>query len=441
MCGYRQLSAGMAAAVLAICCITSCSVQEPSVSGQSAVGTQSGSGRTDELSTPSAPSMGMEGTINGSSMSPETGDSGMTVKGASRTNPSSTTRRSSAGTKGNPVPLTRRTTAKSATSTHTRKPDPGDATSPAGEATKPADPTQAPKPDGRLEKQGFGFYGLDYQNNPEAFQDALDNDWVNTFFLGRSHHTIDTLLEGLRRIDRAGKTAWLNISEAMYIYYGTHTVLDDNWQQNLDFVMTRVKEEGLYRSVRGIYWDEPFLCKIDKASFIRVTKYFRETYTDKGIFICFSVTPIVPSMWRPDYPVVELDAEAGRYLTDVAYDYYGDAVSGKAQFDRLTSELKRRIGRSDVRIWYVPCTMSYQGRTDEAFSINHINELYKRLQLEANPGGIMCYTYYTFPMEIEALGNIGLDNLLAKGDPDRWSDLEYRMQTIGREIVRRRFVQ
>lgn len=299
--------------------------------------------------------------------------------------------------------------------------------------------TAAPSEDIRLQQQGFGFYGLDYMNNPDAFQRMLDSDYVNTFFLGRSHHTIDTLLNGLRRIDAAGKTAWLNISEAMYIYWGDRTELDANWQANLDLVMRRVEEEGLSRSVRGIYFDEPFLCKIDKASFIQVTKYFRETYPDKGVFACFSVTPIQPSLWKPDFPVVELDAESGRYLTDAAYDYYGDVRTQGAVFDSLTANLKRRLGREDVRIWYVPCTMNHCGQTDELYSIVHVQDLYRRLKKEKNPGGILCYTYYTFPLEVEALGNIGLDQLLAPTNPSRWNDLEYVLKNVGKDIVNQFF--
>ena len=39
--------------------------------------------------------------------------------------------------------------------------------------------TAAPSEDIRLQQQGFGFYGLDYMNNPDAFQRMLDSDYVN----------------------------------------------------------------------------------------------------------------------------------------------------------------------------------------------------------------------------------------------------------------------
>lgn len=301
--------------------------------------------------------------------------------------------------------------------------------------------TAPPVDDGRLEKQGFGFYGLDLQNTPEAFRRLLESDYVNTFFLGRSHLTVPNIIAGLKQIDAAGKTAWLNISECFYAYYGTHTELQPLWKENLHKVMDAVEKEGLMRSVRGIYWDEPFLCKIDKKSFVQVTKYFRETFPDKGIFICLSVAPIMPSLWKPDYPVEELDAEAGRYLTDIAYDYYADVRTQGDTFDELTAEMKRRLGRDDIHIWYVPCTMSYGGQTDELYSIEHVQGLYDRLLKQENPGGIMCYSYYTIPPEIEALGNIGLDQLLAPDNPERWNDLEFVLQRTGRAIVNKPFVR
>lgn len=341
---------------------------------------------------------------------------------------------------------TTKTTSRPTTTRGSRKTTSGRATtvSRTTQATTTATQTTttaAPVDDGRLEKQGFGFYGLDLQNNPEAFQRMLESDYVNTFFLGRSHLTIPNIIAGLEKIDAAGKTAWLNISECFYAYYGTHTELQSTWKENLHKVMDAVEKAGLMRSVRGIYWDEPFLCKIDKESFIQVTKYFRETFPDKGIFICLSVTPIMPSLWKPDYPVEELDAEVGRYLTDIAYDYYADVRTAGDTFDELTAEMKRRLGRDDIHIWYVPCTMSYGGNTDELYSIAHVQGLYERLLKQENPGGIMCYTYYTFPAEIEALGNIGLDELLAPDNPNRWNDLEFVLQNTGRAIIDKPFVR
>lgn len=287
----------------------------------------------------------------------------------------------------------------------------------------------------RLEGVGFAFYGLDISVNEAPFREIVKSDYCNTFFVVGSHHTMDVILAGLREIDKNKKTAWLNVAGSFYTFYGTHTVLNPDWKKNISTIMDKIEEEGLMGSVRGIYFDEPFLWKIDKESFMMVTKYFRETYTGKGIFVCFSVAEISPQLWKPEWPVVELDQEIGKYLTDVAYDYYADAQTEKQAFNTLTADMKRRMGRDDFKIWFVPCTMSYLGKTDEAYSIEHVNSLYRRLKIEKNPGGLACYTYYTIPKEIEPLGNIGLDQLLAPDNVNRWNNLDRLLQAVGKEIM------
>ena len=46
----------------------------------------------------------------------------------------------------------------------------------------------------------------------------------------------------------------------------------------------------------------------------------------------------------------------------------------------------------------------------------------------------MCFTYYTFTPDEEALGNIGLDKLSDPSYKNYWPKLVERVKEIGREI-------
>ncbi|MHB1453856.1 MAG: hypothetical protein ACYCYM_07890 [Saccharofermentanales bacterium] len=292
-------------------------------------------------------------------------------------------------------------------------------------------------PDNRLNSLGIGFYGMDGDINPQEFNKLLNSNYCNTFLIGRSQHTIENIVKNLRQINNYGKTAWLGIAECMFNYYSGYTIQDPSWQANLDLVMDRIELEGLTHCVRGIYFDEPFLGRISRADFIEVTQYFRQTYPGKGIYACFSVGEVCPSIWYPDYTIDTLDAGSGAYLTDIAFDYYEDVriPANLADYNTITAEMKSRMGRSNVKIWYTPCTMSYRGATDENHAIAHFNNMYARLQGENSPGGLMNYTYYSIPLEIEPLGNIGLDWLFAPANQYRWATLETNVKSTGRKIA------
>ena len=64
---------------------------------------------------------------------------------------------------------------------------------------------------------------------------------------------------------------------------------------------------------------------------------------------------------------------------------------------------------------------------------------YRVLKEEKTAGGLMCFTYYTFTAEEEALGNIGLDKLCDSAYNYNWNRLAERVREIGREIVSGKF--
>ena len=149
-----------------------------------------------------------------------------------------------------------------------------------------------------------------------------------------------------------------------------------------------------------------------------------------------TVAGVAPEYWTINN-VQPITPDCAEYLTDVAFDMYHKWNDDYSAILRL---MKERTGnRKDLKIWMIPCTMNYRGDKTEEHCIEHLEKCYEVLKNEENPGGLMCFTYYTFKTEEEDLGNIGLDKL---GDPmynKYWKGLVERVRTIGKEISSGKF--
>ncbi len=286
------------------------------------------------------------------------------------------------------------------------------------------------KPD--IHAVGFGFYGVDPMK-PGYSEEVLASDYINVAF---AYGPVERMTESVRRIREQGKTCWLGTYDYVFVKQPDgRSALQPAFRENLTRLMDALAEAGVDDCVRGIYFDEPFLCRVGKEDFIEATKFYRTTYPEKGIYICFSVTPLCPELWDPGYPVPLLDEESCRYLTDVGYDFYDDYADNVAWYEKLTARLYEVTKNLDVRYWFTPCAMCYKGRSTEQNSIEQTNALYEMLKASPRPGGIMCYSYWTIPPELENLGNINLDILFDESNPNRWSRYQARLMEIGREIV------
>lgn len=84
-------------------------------------------------------------------------------------------------------------------------------------------------------------------------------------------------------------------------------------------------------------------------------------------------------------------------------------------------------------------SMPKAGDKTEEHCIEHLENCYQVLKKEENPGGLMCFTYYTFTTEEEALGNIGLDKLSNPMYNQYWKRLVDRVKAIGWEIFSGKF--
>lgn len=284
----------------------------------------------------------------------------------------------------------------------------------------------------------FGIYHVDPLMNNAEFQKELNEPYINCFFLSRGYDSRQQIADGARAAQAHGKKVWLSIGEAIFNYYSDRTELNESWKQRVDDIMTLIRKENGSDSVLGFYFDEPDIWRISSECLHDVSMYLRTQYPGKRVFVCFSIGCITPDIWTDTSRIKEqLNPYEGQYLTDVAFDYY--APYNHSQYRYIADTMEQKLGnRPDLKIWYIPATMNYLGNKTESYTLLHLQGMEDLLKEEKNPGGLMCYTYHTFPADQEALGNIGLDNLLNPSYKDYWPELGNLIQTVGKQVIKLR---
>ena len=220
-------------------------------------------------------------------------------------------------------------------------------------------------------------------------------------------------------------------------YMGSGTkprYLKEGWEEELKADMDVFEEKGLMDAILGFYFDEPLLNGLSKEGLRDATKWMRENYPELRTMACFAINCISPYVWSTGDDQL-LDPDTTQYLTDAAYDMYWQInPDNEFLYKKIASNLKERFGRTDMRIWYVPCIMCGGGKGKESNCIKHLEFMYEMLKNEENPGGLMCYAYDISNRDGD-LGNIGFNEMRDR-ETDPWLTLEERLVTIGREIVK-----
>ncbi len=290
----------------------------------------------------------------------------------------------------------------------------------------------------------FGIFHTAKNVYPDVFDELLQSDYINVF-LSESSPEDPVSIDMVKEIAAKGKKVYVSFFQWIFRHvkfqkmvdvgeeYDVKCVLADEWQQIVDEKVAFLKSLGCDEAIEGFYIDEPLLNGITLEDFKKATGYLAKAWKGKRIFCCFSVAGVAPDIWTTGN-VLPVTPEAGKYLTDVAFDMYHPF---DWKYEHIATQMKERLGnRDDLRVWYVPCVMNYRGDKDEQHCLDHLRGCYELLKKEKNPGGLMCFTYYTFPREVEALGNIGLDHLFGqeKGDVN-WTELRNEIHSIGKECV------
>lgn len=290
----------------------------------------------------------------------------------------------------------------------------------------------------------FGIYHNSYECNKDAFNEMVKSDYISTFIVGADYRSAE-IEHAFQECRRYNKFAYIFFFPLVFEHVAPAKTVDvgeeshncvrlrRDWQENLIAMRDYLQDKDYYSNILGLYIDEPLLGGISLDDFEKATGFIRHIFPGKRMFCCFSVAGVAPDIWTTGN-VQPITPKAGKYLTDVAFDMYHKFDE---KYAYITAQMKERLGnREDVRIWQIPCTMNYRGDKDEKHCIDHLNGCYELLKKENNPGGLMCFTYYTFPSEIEDLGNIGLDHLRGMHEGDaNWSHLFAEIMRIGKECI------
>lgn len=294
----------------------------------------------------------------------------------------------------------------------------------------------------------FGIFHTAYERAPSYFFEALKSDYVNTFLVESNYESEEFAVSMNGIAARPDKKAWIAVTALGFKSKNEATIADNGevksefnpkteflvgYRENIDRFIAVLKEKGWYDSVIGFYMDEPMLWNIKNDWLEEFTGYFRTVAApDKRFFVCFSIAGVAPEYWTIN-DIEPINPKSSQYLTDIAFDMYH---KWSADYDEILKLMLKRAGnRKDLKVWMIPCTMNYRGDKSEAYCIEHLERCYETLKRLPCKGGLMCFTYYTFAPDEEALGNIGLDKLSDPSYKDHWGKLVERVHEIGREIV------
>lgn len=153
---------------------------------------------------------------------------------------------------------------------------------------------------------------------------------------------------------------------------------------------------------------------------------------DKRFFICFSLAGVAPEYWT---------IKGAQSITPESFPspHRHRVRSVSSMERRLRKNLSKNDGTDGKPNGYkglvYSCTMDYRGDKREEHCLEHLENCYRLLRGRRRAGGLMCYTYHTFPSHEEDLGNIGLDKLTDPSYPKYWKKLYARIREIGREIL------
>ncbi len=295
------------------------------------------------------------------------------------------------------------------------------------------------------EQMLFGIYHTDCRKDRKKFRELAASDFVNVFLVegDRKERSFSENFKVLKHYPGKGifvsvsglgfsvkPCAVADVGEEMHV---PECTMYPDYKRRIDKFIRYLKRKKYYEKVIGFYMDEPMLWGITNDELEAFTGYFRtQAAPDKRFFVCFSLAGVAPDFWT----IAGAEAVTPRstqFLTDVAFDMYHKWSS---DYEKIYREMLERTGnRDDLRIWFIPCTMDYRGDKSEEHCLEHLENCYSLLRKAKRPGGLMCYTYHTFPPDEEGLGNIGLDKLTDPTYPKYWRRLYERMKEIGREMI------
>lgn len=282
-------------------------------------------------------------------------------------------------------------------------------------------------------KEALGFEIYHFPHSHSRSRDMLEK-YLKKGFINVAH-SLSIESDLTRMIADEGVKFWVYANGV-----GLHTEkqgdklvysVKDGWKETIAKRVEAIKEAGLWDAVLGFDWDEPMLQSTNEIITPIAEEYAKYGKRQRAIFSYYEL--IEGSHPRSDDPEFGkeghlINPDSCKYFTDVGFDWYGTV-----DYDRhkaVADEMKRRVGRDDVYIWYVPCTWAGNNQFSERHCEEHLEMCYKLLKEEKNPGGLTCYNWYSFGETWH-----GLDWQFDENNKGRWARLENRMIEIGNELI------
>ena len=281
------------------------------------------------------------------------------------------------------------------------------------------------------EAVGFEIYHFphDHSRNREMAEKYLKMGFMNI------SHSLKIDSDFTRVIADEGVKFWVYANDVgLYsenqgdkLIYG----IRDGWKEKIAKKVQDIKDAGLWDAVLGFDWDEPMLQSTNEIITPVAQEYAKYGKRQRAIFSYYElIEGSHPKSSDPEFGKEGhlINADSCKYFTDIGFDWYGCTDYDRHKF--VSNEMKRRVGRDDVYIWYLPCTWSGKNIFSEKHCLDHLEMCYKLLNEEKNPGGLSCYNWFSFCPK-----GAGLDWQLSEKNMSRWDKLEARMIEIGNELI------
>lgn len=244
---------------------------------------------------------------------------------------------------------------------------------------------------------------IDDVKNQIKFEDAVKGETFNVFLLSRIEIPDETEFDYYcSEIYEAGKRFF--IFDSTYLWNGAagNSVHKDIYVRMHDMKKT-LRSKSYYDAFLGYYVDEPLLSGVPLSELREASKAFRTIFTDKRFMVVFSAAGM-----STEYEIGagkdRLTRDGGEYITDIGFDIYGQF--GDYYLD-LWDTMTEMFSGLEKNYWAVPMVMNYGSRVTEDDAIGSIEGCYDVVKKTKGGVGMMLYNAYTYPAEVENIGNIG----------------------------------
>ena len=211
--------------------------------------------------------------------------------------------------------------------------------------------------------------------------------------------------------------------------YNSESTTIDAYINSVEKITNIVKEENAWDLFLGFHWDEPAHNGQSGDDFLAMTKALYEKWGKRN-YPVFAISTFLEKFYSTTgsaRPRELYTTEHMTYVTDAGWDIYyfdlRDSANSNASQRNDLAALSRQYGETfatakdyyryvhrmlaeridhEFSSWFFPATKygsSHTGMADEGYMMGQIEGFNEILMEQANPGGLMLYTYTTWGSE------------------------------------------